>query len=245
MTCYSKVIKMINKTEYAGGDGALKRVGRRLRKAAAAIAAAGVLLSEGSLGAKAQEKPERPPVALKMGAAYDRKGQDFRALAIAGSKLPLPAGLNLEASLGFAGSLSTPGSFNVEEAKLSLSVPVAGPVWVDLYGYNSRHMAVQQFSVGADVGVGLPFGAAMVGLEHILDAGQRPLYGVLLLDAIKRLSLSVSGGYVTNCRAGSAGAGLRISLGNGLPALSAHSMAIFSTGALLFSDTRAMLEFEL
>lgn len=236
---------MIKTTEKRTKDGPVRRAVRRIRRAAVAAAFAGALLAEGPL-ARAEEPPPRPPITLKTGAAYDHAQRDFRTMAIVGSKLPLPARMTLDASVGFAGSLTTPGAFSVEEAKLSLGVPIAGPVFMDLYGHNSRHFAVRQFALGADVGVTLPFGAALVGFENIFDGGQRPVYGVLAVDAIrKRLSFSVSGGYVTNCGAGTAGAGVRVNLGDGLPALSVHSMAIFNREALLFSDTRAMLEFEL
>ncbi len=182
---------------------------------------------------------------MKMGAAYDPVAKDVRMLSILGSSLTLPAGLKLGATAGLSGSLSSPGQFNVEEAKLNLNVPVAGPVFFDLYGYNSRHFGVSKFSFGGDVGVGLPFGAALVGFEHILDAGQMPVYGALALDAIKkRLSISLSGGYVTNCGAGTAGLGVRFMIGQGLPALSVHTMTIFNRDALLFADTRAMLEYD-
>lgn len=217
----------------------------KARKAKLALALTGALLSSGPIKAAAEERPsERPPITMKMGAGYDHKQRDARALAILGSEIPLPLGMKLSGCVGMAGSLTTPGLFNVEEAKLNLSLPIAGPVWMDLYGHNSRHLAVQQFSIGGDIGLGLPFGAAIVGFEHILDGGQRPLYGMLVLDAIKRrLELSVSGGWVTNMDAGTLGAGAKVMLGEGLPAISVHSMAILDRQALLFSDTRAMLEF--
>jgi hypothetical protein len=215
------------------------------RKEAAAIAFAGALLCGGPIGAKAGEPAPRPPITLKMGAAYDPVAKDVRMITILGSSLVLPAGLKLDAMAGLSGSLTAPGQSYVEEAKLDLNVPIAGPVFFDLYGYNSRHFGVQKFSVGGDVGVALPFGAAIVGYEYILDAGQMPVYGVLALDAIKnRLSVSVSGGYVTNCDAGTAGLGVRFMLGKGFPALSVHTMTIFNRDALLFADTRAMLEFD-
>lgn len=224
----------------------VEAVKRKAKKAKLALALAGALLVCGPMKAQAEERPvERPPISMKMGTAYDHKQKDFRALAIIGSEIPLPPRMKLAGSVGFAGSLTTPGEFNVEEAKLNLNIPIAGPVWVDLYGHNSRHFAVQEFAVGGDVGVGLPFGAAIVGFEHIFDGGQRPLYGVLVLDAIKnRLSLSVSGGWVTNMDAGTLGAGVKVMLGESLPAINLHSMAIFNREMLLFSDTRAMLEFE-
>jgi hypothetical protein len=226
-------------------DGEGKIPKRKAGKIAAAIAFAGALLASGPMSAKAEEPAPRPPITLKMGAAYDPLTGDVRMLSILGSSLALPARLKLEAVAGLSGSLTTPGQFNVEEAKLDLNAPVAGPVFFDLYGYNSRHFGVRKFSVGADVGVGLPFGAALVGFERILDADQMPVYGVLALDAIRnRLNISVSGGYVTNCDAGTAGLGVRFMVGPGLPALSVHTMAIFNRDAFLFADTRAMVEYE-
>jgi hypothetical protein len=222
-----------------------KNIKKKGRNAKLALALAGSLLVSGPLIAKAEEKPtQRPPVSMKLGSAYDHKAKDFRAFIVMGSEIPLPLRAKLVASAGLAASMSNPGQSGMEEAKVNLSIPIDGPVWMDVYGKNDRHFAVSEFAVGGDVGVGLPFGAAIVGFEHIFDGGQRPLFGVLVLNAIKdRLSVSVSGGWVTNMDAGTAGGGVRLNLGDGLPALDINVMTIYNKDALLFADTKAMLEF--
>jgi len=219
--------------------------GIALGKVALSVALAGALLSEAP-DAKADERTGPPRLTLKSGAAYDHVGHDLRALAIMGSKLSLPADMSLDSSVGFGGSLTYPGSSNVEEAGLDLSVPFIGPLFMDLYGHNSRHLAVQQFSVGADAGISFSSGAAIIGFEHILDGGQRPLYGALVLDAVKdRLTLDVSGGYVTNREAGTAGAGFTFAPGASFPKIRLHTMTIYDSEAFLFADTRAMLVHDL
>jgi hypothetical protein len=219
---------------------------RKARKAKLAIALAGALMLSGPMNARAEEPIQRPPITMKLGTAYDVKQGDVRALVTVGSELPLPLRMKLAAAAGLSASMTDPGQAGLEEAKLGLNIPIAGPVWVDLFGHNSRHFAVQQFSVGGDIGVAFPRGAAIVGFEHIFDGGQRPLYGILVLDAIRdKLQLSLSGGYVTNCEAGTAGGGVKVNLGKGLPTLDIHTMTIFNKDALLFADVRAMLEFTL
>jgi hypothetical protein len=219
---------------------------RKARKAKLALAMAGALMLAGPVKARAEEPNPRPPITMKLGTGYDVKGKDARALLSLGSELPLPLRMKLSAAAGLAASLNNPGEAGLEEAKLNLNIPVAGPVWVDLFGHNARHLAVNQFSVGGDVGIAFPRGAAIVGFEHIFDGGQRPVYGILVLNAIKeRLDISVSGGYVTNCDAGTAGGGIKLKLGEGMPALDIHTMTIFNKDALLFADVRAMLEFQL
>lgn len=226
--------------------GVVNGIRKKARNAKLALALAGSILVSGPMKAKAEEKPvQRPPVTMKLGSAYDHKTKDFRAFIVMGSEIPMPLKAKLAATAGLAASMSNPGQAGMEEAKLNLNLPSYGPVWVDIYGKNDRHLCVSEFAVGGDVGIGLPIGAAIVGFENIFDGGQRPLFGVLVLNAIKdRLAVSVSGGWVTNMDAGTAGGGLKFILGEGLPNLDINFMAIYNKDALLFADTKAMLEFK-
>lgn len=219
---------------------------RKARKARIALAFAGALLAVEPAMARAQEEPvQKPKLELKLGAAYDYKQEEARALMLLGSELPLPLKMKLAALLGFSGSLGDPGAASIEELKLNLNIPIAGPVSIDLYGYNSRHLGVQTFSAGGDICVSLPFGAAIVAFENIFDANQRPLLGILVIDAIEgRLSISLSGGWATNAGAGITGGGLTVSLGEDLPAVGVHTILIYTPDALLVADTRAMLEWK-
>ncbi len=219
---------------------------RKAKKARMALALTGALLAVEPAMVRAQEEPvQKPKLELKMGAAYDYKQKEARALMLLGSELPLPLQMKLAALLGFSGSLNNPGAASIEELKLNLNIQVAGPVSVDLYGYNSKHLAVQTFSAGGDVCISLPFGAAIIAFENIFDANQRPLLGILVLDAIKdRLSISLSGGLTTNTAAGITGGGLTVNLGEDLPAVGVHTILIYTPDALLFVDTRAMLEWK-
>ena len=219
---------------------------RKARKARIALAFAGALLAVEPAMVRAQEEPiQKPKLEMKLGAAYDYKEKEARALMLLGSELPLPLQMKLAGLLGFSASLSDPGAASLEEFKLNFNIPVAGPVSVDLYGYNSRHLGVQTFSAGGDVCIGLPFGAVIVAFENIFDANQRPLLGILVLDAIKdRLSISLSGGWTTNTGAGITGGGLTVNLGKDLPAVGVHTIMIYTSDAVIFVDTRAMLEWK-
>jgi hypothetical protein len=226
--------------------GVWQNIKKKAKKAKLAFVLAGSLLVSGPITAKAEEKPvQRPPVSMKLGSAYDHKAKDFRAFVVMRSEIPLPLKAKLGTSVGLGGSMSTPGQAGLEEAKLNLNLPIYGPVWIDVYGKNDKHFAVSEFAVGGDVGIGLPFGAAIIGFEHIFDGGQQPVFGVLVINAIKeRLDVNVNGGWVTNKGAGTVGGGLKLMLGEGLPALDIHAMTIFNKDTLLFADTRAMLEFK-
>lgn len=224
-----------------------KRMGRFAKRAG--VAFSGALLAGslmlGSGKAHAQEPVEKPKVGLgvKMGAAFDHTQNEPRALAVLSSSVPLPKGLRLMGTLGVSSSFD--GSAGMEEVGINLSIPIAGPVSVDLYGYNSRHLAVQKFSAGGDIFVALPFGAVIVAFENIFDAGQRPLVVALKVDAVPDvLTFFVHGAWITNMDAGALRARMYINSREGMPTFGIDSFVIFNADNVLFCDTMVSLEFK-
>jgi len=221
------------------------RTRRIFKKAACAFASAllvsGLMLGSGR--AKAQDKPkEKPEIMLKvkMGAAYDYLLKEPRALIAFGSSIPLPLSMRLDASMG----VSTPfdGSVKWEELNLNLSIPIKGPVSIDVYGYNSRHLAIQKFSTGGDVCMKLPFGAAMVFFERIMDEGQLPVSGALRIDALRnKLAFFAHGAYVTNKDSGALRGRVYYNLKDNLT-FGIDTLAIFNKNEFLFIDSLVSTE---
>jgi hypothetical protein len=223
-------------------QGKMRRAMRKIGKAlAGATLAAGLMIAP--MKAKAQKPKEKPKIALdvKMGAAIDHMTKEPRALVSFGTHIPLPLKMRFDARMGIATKFD--GEAKWEELWLNLGIPIAGPVAMDLYAYNNAHLAVTKLSVGGDVALKLPFGAAIVAFEHILDGGQRPLIGILKIDAMKNLNFFVHGGYVTNKDAGVV-RGRVYYTPKGLPTFGLDTLAIFNKNELLFVDTLASVEWK-
>jgi hypothetical protein len=224
-------------------NGRMRRAAKRAGKfLAGAVLAAGIMLSP--MKARADEKPkEREKIGLnvKMGVAYDYLTAEPRALVSLSAGIPLPLRMRLDAAMGFATKFD--GEAKWEELNANLNIPITGPVGIDLYAYNNTHLAVTKLSVGGDVVVGLPFGAAIVAFEHILDGGQRPLIGILKIDAIKnKLAIFTHGGWVTNKDAGVARGRIYYTPKKDYPTIGVDTIFIFNKNELLFVDTLATLD---
>lgn len=224
-------------------QGRIRRMARKAgRYLAGAVLAAGLMLSPMEVMAKKQgaEKP-RLGLNVKMGAAYDYLAKETRALISIGAGLPLPMRMRLDAAMGLASAFD--GVARWEELSVNLALPIAGPVAMDAYAYNNAHLAVTELSVGGDIALGLPFGAAIVAFEHILDGGQRPLIGILKVDAIRgRLELFAHGGWVTNMDAGVARGRVYLTPGKDYPTIGVDTIFIFNRKGLVFVDTLAALQ---
>jgi hypothetical protein len=190
--------------------------------------------------AEAKPEPRNAGIGLKVGAGYNHLDEEPRALATVNASVPLPLKSSLSGSVGV--SSSTDGSAKWEETNLNLDIPIAGPVFIDIYEYSSRHMFVPTLGIGTDIGAGFGRVTLIAGYEHLFDFRSDLAFGVVKVVAIPDLlSLKVSGGYTWASSGGSAGAGFTLTPGGWVPELGVHTFALVNKDGVLAMDTIATL----
>ncbi len=216
---------------------AIKRAGRFF---ASALLVSGLMLASQEARAEETKAPEKVGVGLKVGAGYQPLENEPRAIVSISAAVPLPLKASLSGALGVSSTMD--GSAQWEETKLSLGIPIAGPVFVDLYGYNSKHMFIPTLSAGADIGAGFKWGAIIAGYEHLFDFDSDLAFGVIAVNAIPEiLSLTVSGSHAWTTKSGSFGAGLGLTPGGWAPELGVHVFGLFDKKSVFALDTIATL----
>lgn len=215
---------------------ALKRAGRVF---ASALLVSGLMLAPMRASAEESKAPQKAGIGVKVGGGYSYLDEQPRAIATVNASVPLPLDASLSGSLGV--SSGSKGSAQWEETNLNLDVPI-GPVFIDGYLYNSRHMFVPTLGTGADIGVGLPRVVLIAGYEHLFDFGSDLAFAVVKVDAISGLlSLKASGGYTWASELGSVGAGFALTPGGWVPELGMHTFALVNKDGALAIDTVATL----
>ncbi len=217
---------------------ALKRAGRVF---ASALLVSGLMLSPMRARAEETRPQEKVGIGVRVGAGYSHLDKEPRALAIVDARVQLPLKLALSGSVGV--SSTTKGDAKWEETSLNLDIPIGpSPVFIDLYGYNSRHMFVPTIGAGADIGVALPRVVLIAGYEHLFDFGSDLVFAVVKVDVIPGLlSLKASGGYTWASMLGSPGLGVTITPGKGVPEIGVHTFALVNKGGAVGIDTMATL----
>ncbi len=216
---------------------ALKRAGRAF---ASALLVSGLMLSPMRASAEEAKAPQKAGIGVKVGGGYSYLDEQPRAIATVNASVPLPLDASLSGSLGV--SSTSKGSAQWEETNLNLDVPIAGPVFIDLYGYNSKHLFIPKLSTGADVGLGFERITAIAGYEHVFDFGTDLAFAVIKVDAIPHLlSLKASGGYTWATVLGSVGAGFTLTPGGWVPELGVHTFALVNKDGAVAIDTVATL----
>lgn len=244
MATETRTIKEVGKAGEASISPRASRMRTALKCAgrvfASALLVSGLVLASPQARAEEAKAPQKAGIGVKVGAGYNYKDKEPRAIAIVNASVPLPLKLTLSGSAGV--SSSTNGSAKWEETNLNLDVPIYGPLFIDLYGYNSRHFGIPTLSAGGDAGVVIPIGAVFAGYEHLFDFGTDIAFGAVKVDAIQKLlALKLSGSYVPATESGAVGAGVTVSPGGWVPELGIHTFVCFNSKMISFADTVATL----
>jgi len=243
MATETRTLKEAGKAGEAPAPPKLSRIKTALKSAARIFASAllvsGLMLAP--MKARVEEAaPQKAGIGVKLGAGYNHLEEEPRAIAIVNLKIPIVLGASLSGSTGV--SSSTDGTAKWEEANLSLAVPICGPLFMDLYGYNSRHFGVPKIAAGGDIGVAIPRGAIIASYTRLFDF-DADLVGLMVkADLIpKLLVVRTSGSWKVNTESGSIGAGVALTAGGLVPEIGVHYFIIFTKDQALFMDTVATL----
>jgi hypothetical protein len=202
------MLKETGPERVGGARRVAKAIGRASRNALFAAAFAASAAQGG--GALAQEKPK---AAVEIGAGMDALRKEPRAIMIAGAEVQLPARMGIAASAGFQAPFSAGGQAGLEEFRLKIRFPIAGPVTAETGFFRSVHDGVSKGAFGATVMAGLPHGlAAGVSASYVLDFNQVTLLGIGVANPTDWLSIALVGGGIPQAEAGCMGASIGIKL---------------------------------